>query len=313
MDGPVYHIPALCREAVDLLMTDPGGSYVDGTVGGGGHAWEICSRLQGPGRLLCLDADDEALASARERLAPFTGRTVFARSNFRLLRHVLEDTGWTQVHGILLDLGVSSHQLDAVERGFTFRGDERLDMRMDRRGPVSAWDVVNSYDERRLAGIIHEYGEERNARRIARLIVERRPVETTGALRDVVAVVTPDRFLNKSLARVFQALRIEVNGELDSLRAVLADATDLLLPGGRIVVIAYHSLEDRIVKEFFREGSTVHWTPGVPVMPGTEPEPPLVLLTRKPVVPADSEIEGNPRARSAKMRAAERRHVATER
>jgi len=260
VNGAVYHIPALCREAVDLLMTDTGGSYVDGTVGGGGHAWEICSRLQGPGRLLCLDADDEALASARSRLAGFADRTSFIRHNFRFLRDALQASGWTAVHGILLDLGVSSHQIDAVERGFTFRGDERLDMRMDRRQALSAWDVVNTYEERALADVIYQYGEEQNARRIARSIVGRRPVHTTGELRDVVAAFTPDRFLNKSLARVFQALRIEVNGELDSLTTVLRDARDLLAPGGRIVVISYHSLEDRIVKEFFRAVSTVPLT-----------------------------------------------------
>ena len=312
MNGAVYHIPALCREAVDLLMTDTGGSYVDGTVGGGGHAWEICSRLQGPGRLLCLDADDEALASARSRLAGFAERTSFIRHNFRFLRDALQASGWTAVHGILLDLGVSSHQIDAVERGFTFRGDERLDMRMDRRQALSAWDVVNTYEERALADVIYQYGEEQNARRIARSIVGRRPVHTTGELRDVVAAFTPDRFLNKSLARVFQALRIEVNGELDSLTSVLRDARDLLAPGGRIVVISYHSLEDRIVKEFFRAVSTVPFDRDVPMMPGQEPEPEFRLITRKPVVPSEQEINDNPRARSAKMRAAERRYVGTQ-
>ena len=312
MNGTVYHIPALCREAVDLLMTDAGGAYVDGTVGGGGHAAEICSRLQGPGRLLCLDADDEALASARTRLAAFADRTTFVRTNFRFLRDAIQDAGWAGASGILLDLGISSHQIDAVERGFTFRGDERLDMRMDRRQPLSAWDIVNTYDERALADLISKYGEEQNARRIARSIVGHRPVHTTGELRDVVAAFTPDRFLNKSLARVFQALRIEVNGELDSLKAVLADARDLLAPGGRIVVISYHSLEDRIVKEFFRAVSTVPFDRDVPVMPGEEPEPEFRLITRKPVVPTEQEISDNPRARSAKMRAAERRYVGTQ-
>jgi 16S rRNA (cytosine1402-N4)-methyltransferase len=309
---PVYHTPALCREAVDLLMTDAGGSYVDGTVGGGGHAQEICTRLRGHGRLLCLDADDEALTSARTRLAGFAERTFFVRTNFRFLREAMQTEGWTHTLGILLDLGVSSHQIDAVERGFTFRGDERLDMRMDRRQPLSAWDVVNTYDERSLATIIYRFGEEQNARRIARSLAGRRPVNTTGELRDVVAALTPERFLNKSLARVFQALRIEVNGELDSLRTVLADARDLLAPGGRIVVISYHSLEDRIVKDFFRSESTVVWNRDVPMMPGQDPEPLFQALTRKPVVPSDQEISDNPRARSAKMRAAERRYVGTQ-
>jgi 16S rRNA (cytosine1402-N4)-methyltransferase len=312
VNGTVYHIPALCREAVDLLMTDTEGAFVDGTVGGGGHAWEICSRLQGPGRLLCLDADDEALDSARTRLEGFADRVTFVRTNFRHLREAVKTASWPRISGILLDLGISSHQIDAVERGFTFRGDERLDMRMDRRQTSSAWDIVNTYEERALADVISQYGEEQNARRIARSIVGHRPVHTTGELRDVVAAFTPDRFLNKALARVFQALRIEVNGELDSLKTVLADARDLLAPGGRIVVISYHSLEDRIVKEFFRAESTVAFNRDIPMMPGTEPEPEFLLITRKPVVPTEEEISRNPRARSAKMRAVERRHVGTQ-
>jgi 16S rRNA (cytosine1402-N4)-methyltransferase len=296
-----------------MLVTETGGLYVDGTVGGGGHAEEICKRLQGPGRLLCLDADDEALTSARTRLAPFAERTFFVQTNFRFLRNALSRADWTQIHGILLDLGVSSHQLDDPLRGFTFRGDERLDMRMDRRQELTAWELVNTRDEQTVAHLLWEYGEERHARRIARRLVARRPVDTTGALRDVVASAVGGQHLTKSLARVFQALRIAVNGELDSLRSVLADALDFIVPGGRIVVIAYHSLEDRIVKEFFRSESTVPIQRNIPWLPGQEPQPRLRVLTRKPIVPSGEETVQNPRARSAKLRAAERRDVGSQR
>ena len=313
MNAPAYHIPVLCRDAADVLITGTGGMYVDGTVGGGGHAEEICKRLRGSGRLLCLDADEEALSSARMRLAPYAERTQFAQMNFRLLRNALAGTGWTQIHGILLDLGVSSHQLDAPEGGFTFRNDERLDMRMDRRQEVSAWDIVNTRDELALAKLFWEYGEERLSRRIARRLVTQRPVETTGALRNVVASVVKGPHVTKSLARVFQALRIAVNGELESLTSVLNDAMDLLVPGGRIVVISYHSLEDRIVKEFFRSESTVQVRRDIPLLPGQEPIPRLRVLTRKPIVPSPEETVQNPRARSAKMRAAERRDVGSQR
>jgi len=312
LDTPVYHIPVLCREAVDFVVTETGGTYVDGTVGGGGHAEEICSRLRGPGRLLCLDADEEALTSARTRLARFAERTFFVHTNFRNLRAAMAEVGWTRAHGVLLDLGVSSHQLDAPARGFTFREDEQLDMRMDRRQPLTAAELVNTREEQELARLLWEYGEERHARRIARRLVAQRPITTTGALRDVVASAVGGQYLIKSLARVFQALRIAVNGELESLRSVLADAVDCVVPGGRIVVLAYHSLEDRIVKEFFRSESTVQTPRGVPVPPGHEPEPRLHLLTRKPIVPSEEETARNPRARSAKLRAAERRDVGSQ-
>ncbi len=309
MEDPSFHIPVLCREAVDLLITDAQGIYVDGTVGGGGHALEACSRLSGPGRLVCLDADEEALEAARARLARFAERTVFRHRNFRFLRAALEDLSVTRVNGVLLDLGVSSHQLDVPSRGFTFRDDQVLDMRMDRRQGTSARDLVNSLEERELADILWRLGEERFARRIARRIVMQRPVETTGALREAVASVVGQRFLTKSLARVFQALRIAVNQELESLQAVLHDAVGLLSPGGRIVVIAYHSLEDRIVKELFRAESTRPFVRGLPVRDDQGPAPRLRLLTRKPVTPPDAETAQNPRARSARLRAAERMDV----
>jgi len=294
-----------CQEAVDALVTDPGGTYVDGTIGGGGHAQTICARLSGPGLLIGLDADEDALSEARVRLAPAGNRVRFVHANFGDLRSVLDESGIGFFHGLLLDLGVSSYQLDAPVRGFSFREDEPLDMRLDRRAPFTARDLVNERSEWELADILWQYGEERHARRIARRLITARPVETTGALRDVVASVVGRQFLNKSLARVFQALRIEVNAELENLKRVLPEAVRRLHPGGRIVVIAYHSLEDRIVKEFFRSASA----PPESQYPALLPQPtvmvPLRVLTRKPVMPAETETALNPRARSAKMRVAE--------
>jgi 16S rRNA (cytosine1402-N4)-methyltransferase len=307
-----FHIPVLCREAVDALVTDTEGCYVDGTVGGGGHAEEMCLRLQGRGRLICIDADEEALASARARLQPFAARTLFLHTNFGDLGPVLHRTGITRVHGILLDLGVSSHQFDVPERGFSFRGDERLDMRLDRRQHLTAWDLVNNADQDQLADVLHDYGEERQARRIARRIIDGRPVNTTGELKEIIERAVGGQHLTKTLARIFQALRIAVNRELDALQSVLQQAVPVLHPGGRLVVIAYHSLEDRSVKSFFRTEAESGADRHNPFVRGPAAEGRLRLVTRKAVVPSDEEIARNPRARSAKMRVAERTDVGTE-
>jgi 16S rRNA (cytosine1402-N4)-methyltransferase len=296
----------LLQEAVDALVSDPGGTYVDGTIGGGGHAEEICARLSGSGLLIGLDADEDALAEAHVRLAPVGNRVRFAHANFGNLRSVLDEAGVGFFHGLLLDLGVSSHQLDAPARGFSFREDEPLDMRLDRHAPFTAGDLVNGRSEQELADILWQYGEERHGRRIARRLITSRPLRTTGDLRNVVASVVGRQFLNKSLARVFQALRIEVNGELQNLKLVLPEALRRLHPGGRIVVIAYHSLEDRIVKEFFRSASTPPDSHYPALLPQKVAEVPLRVLTRKPVVPQEAETALNPRARSAKMRVAEK-------
>jgi 16S rRNA (cytosine1402-N4)-methyltransferase len=308
-----FHIPVLCREAVEAVLTDPEGCYVDGTVGGGGHAEQLCLRLRGRGRVVCLDADEEALASARARLAPFAERTEFVHANFAELTSALQRAHVTLMHGFLLDLGVSSHQFDIPERGFSFRGDERLDMRLDRRQQLTAWDLVNTADEKDLAAVLWEYGEERESRRIARRVIAARPVNTTGDLRTIVEQTVGGRFLTKSLARVFQALRIAVNQELDNLRSVLAQAVRRTVPGGRLVVISYHSLEDRIVKEVFRGESASPVEQENPFARGPRAEGRLRLVTRKPVTPSEEEIARNPRARSAKMRVAERTDVGTER
>ncbi len=301
-----YHVPVLCEPAVRFLLTDAEGIYVDGTVGGAGHAEAVCVLLRGRGRLIGFDVDDEAIGYAEKLLEPFRERVVLLRANFGALRAELAALGIESITGLLLDLGVSSHQLDEADRGFSFRGDELLDMRMDRRQQFTARDVVNTYDEGALAGVLWKYGEERNSRRIARRIVAARNIERTGALREIVESAVGRRYLTKSLARVFQALRIEVNGELKSLERVLTDGISLLAPGGRLVVISYHSLEDRIVKACFRRESAERLPSGYT---DVLVSPKLRILTRKPVGPDQTEAARNPRSRSAKLRAAEKVHA----
>ncbi len=313
MSPDAFHIPVLCREAVDAVMTDAEGCYVDGTVGGAGHAEEICMRLRGRGRIICLDADADALASAAERLERFREKAEFVRANFGELAGVLQRLEVRHVDGLLLDLGVSSHQIDEPDRGFSFRADRRLDMRLDQRQQTTAWDLVNGAEEGILAGLLREFGEERESRRIARRIVSARPVDTTGQLRDIVEQAVGGRYLTKSLARVFQALRIAVNHELENLRSVLAAGVDALVPGGRLVVISYHSLEDRIVKEYFRDEAQAPVEQRHPFVRGSAAEGRLRPVTRKPVLAGEDEVARNPRARSAKMRVAERTNVGTER
>jgi 16S rRNA (cytosine1402-N4)-methyltransferase len=305
MDHP-YHVPALCAEAVGYLVHDPEQTYVDGTLGGGGHAEAICRMLRGSGRLVCFDADEDALQYAGVRLAGFRDRVHYVHANFRELKRELGVRSIDAIAGLLLDLGMSSHQLDEAARGFSFRSDERLDMRMDRRQTLSAWEVVNSYDERALADVLWKYGEERRSRTIAARIASGRPIATTGDLKRVVASVAGGKFLTKTLARVFQALRIEVNDELSSLARVLQEGVGLLSPGGRIVVISYHSLEDRIVKDFFRKEAAGRIRPAHPYAEELPAVPRLRLLTKKPIGPSAAEARANPRGRSAKLRAAEK-------
>jgi 16S rRNA (cytosine1402-N4)-methyltransferase len=302
----LYHVPVMLDEVVRYLLTDAGGIYVDATVGGGGHAEAICNRLNAAGRLICFDVDEKAIELSRARLRRFQEHVSMVHSNFGNLKTDLEPIVAGRIHGLLLDLGVSSFQLDEGSRGFSFRVDERIDMRMDRRQLLGGWDVVNTYEEKALARILWEYGEERNSRRLAKRIVEGRPVHTTGALSHIVEVTAGKRFLTKTLARVFQAIRIEVNSELENLKTVLTDSIDLLAFGGRIVVISYHSLEDRVVKSILKE-EAVRTTPSVNMYVANEKGPHrLRLLTKKPVRPTTSEVQRNPRSRSARMRAAER-------
>jgi 16S rRNA (cytosine1402-N4)-methyltransferase len=300
----MFHAPVLCEEAVAFLNISGSRTYVDGTVGGGGHAAVICGRLAGGGRLICVDRDEQAVAAARARLAAYAASVSFVHAPFGTLPDRLAALGIGRIAGLLLDLGVSSHQLDDGARGFTFRADAPLDMRMDARQGVSALEVVNGYTPEHLADILWRYGEERFSRRIARRICERRPVRTTGELREAVSSVIGGAHAVKSLARVFQAIRIEVNGELDQLERLLAATPAMLEEGGRLVVITYHSLEDRIVKDFMRRESTP--APGQAFLPVVAGPVRFRQVTKKAVVPAAGEVERNPRARSAKMRVAER-------
>lgn len=301
-----YHTPVLLRESLEHLVTDPGGVYVDATLGGGGHTESLLARLKPPGRVVAFDQDDDAIAEVERRLPQSADRLTMRHSNFADLVSELHTIGLDAVDGILLDLGVSSHQLDDPIRGFSFRNDERLDMRMDRRSGRTAFDVVNLSDEAELVRIIREYGEERRARHIVRAIIRSRPITTTTALAALVEAQTPGPMATKSLARVFQALRIEVNRELEHLRRCLADTPSVLRSGGRLVVISYHSLEDRIVKEFLRERASDRIPSGTKFLPDRLRIPEFRLLTRKPLRASAAEQQANPRARSAKLRAAER-------
>jgi 16S rRNA (cytosine1402-N4)-methyltransferase len=304
-----YHTPVLLSEALQFLITRSDGVYVDGTVGGGGHAEGILERLDAQGKLIALDADDDALRASGDRLRKFGTRLLLRKSTFGNLTSTLNELKVSSIDGLLLDLGVSSHQLDDASRGFSFQTDSRIDMRMDTTQVFDAGEVVNRYSEGELAEMISTYGEERHARRIARAIVRERSrgeLITTGAVRNAVGSAVTGGFLAKTLARVFQAIRIEVNRELDQLRTVLAEAPRLLRRGGRLVVISYHSLEDRLVKEALRQASATSVPSGNLLVPDTVVVPTFRLLTRKPVTASEAEQWTNPRARSAKLRAAEK-------
>ena len=300
-----YHVPVLRDEAIEFLIADPSGTYVDATVGGGGHAEGICKLLEGTGRLICSDADKDAIEFSRKRLAQFGERITFVSSNFRNLKAELQTLQVNEISGLLLDLGVSSFQLDEPTKGFSYRSDGRIDMRMDRSQLHTGWDVVNTYSEQELADVIYKFGEERNSRRIARKIGASRPIDTTRQLSAVIESATRGKFVTETLVRVFQAIRIDVNGELKNLERVLHDSLDVLSPGGRIVVLSYHSLEDRIVKEFFKEESRDRIPSGNKYTPDRVAVPRLRILTKKPIRAGADEVARNPRSRSAKMRVAE--------
>jgi len=308
VSGP-YHIPVLRDEVIHFLITKPDGVYVDGTLGGAGHAEGIAEKIYPHGTLIGIDADADAHVAARDRLRRFSASVVLVHDNNANIQSILHTHNFPAIHGLFLDLGVSSFQLDEGSKGFSFRTDDTLDMRLDRRQRLNAAIVINSYSEEKLADIFWNYGEERNSRKIARAIVERRNVksiEMSGELADIVAQKVPGQFQTKSLARIFQALRIEVNNELESLSRTLHDALALLAGGGRIVVISYHSLEDRIVKDFFRDHSATSIPSGHKLVPDLPATPTLKVLTKKPIVASPEEQRVNPRSRSAKMRVAER-------
>lgn len=296
-----YHVPALLKESVDGLNVQPNGTYVDVTFGGGGHSREIMRRLGKEGHLLAFDQDMDAYINKIE-----DARFIFVHSNFRYLRNFLHYYDVEEIDGLLADLGVSSHHFDDESRGFSFRFDGELDMRMNRNAALKASDVLNDYTESKLADIFYVYGEMRNARLIARAIVKERmvaPINTVQRFLDVLKPFVGKDKEKKDLARIFQALRIEVNDEMDTLRKLLYDAVKVLKPGGRIAILTYHSLEDRIVKNFFKtgnfEGKLEKDFYGNPIVP-------LRLVNNKVIVASDEEVEANPRARSAKLRIAEK-------
>ena len=296
----MYHKSVLLEESIAALAIRPGGIYVDATYGGGGHARAILDQMQG-GKLVAFDQDEEAILNRID-----DPRLVMVNNNFRFLRNFLKLHHASPVDGILADLGISSHQIDQPDRGFSTRFDGVLDMRMDRKKKQTAKDIVNHYSEENLGNLFFSYGEIRNARKLASRIVEARkikPVETTGALKEIANTCAERGKEFKYQAQIFQALRIEVNEEMDALREFLKQAAQALKPQGRLVVIAYHSLEDKLVKNYFRSGN----------FEGTVEKDfygnviaPLKVVTRKAIVPADLEIEENNRSRSAKLRVAEK-------
>ena len=307
------HVPVLVEEVLGFLCPQPGGVLVDATLGEGGHAQALLERIGGEGCLIGLDRDQQALEIAQSRLQRFGEAVALWHSDFSCLGEVLEEMDVEYVDGILLDLGVSSLQLEKAERGFSFRRPGRLDMRMDTSQELDAWKVVNRYEERELARIIREYGEERWSSRIAGSIAvqrERAPIDTTDRLAEIVKESIPAAARRRGghpARRTFQALRLEVNGELQALQKVLPQALSLLSSGGRIAVISYHSLEDRMVKRFFAaHGSRCSCPPEVHKC-GCGATEPLRILTQRPARPSPEEVARNPRARSAKLRAAEKR------
>ena len=302
-DYEVFHTPVMVESVLDNLVTDPSGLYVDGTLGGGGHAEAILEYLDEHGQLLGMDRDEEAVVWSKRRLARYGDRIRFFHETFGNMGIAFSSY---RIDGCLLDLGVSSHQLDAVERGFSYQSDGPLDCRMDRTMKTDVKTIVNAYSADALADMIYMYGEERASRRIGRAIVEARKearIETTADLARIVRRVTPQRWQNKTLSRVFQGLRIFINQEMEQLRSALLDAYDLLKPGGRLVVISYHSLEDRMVKRFFR-GETPSFRADEETFPLQDVN--LGVLTKRAIRPSDEEIGRNPRSRSARLRAAEK-------
>ncbi|MCR4960229.1 MAG: 16S rRNA (cytosine(1402)-N(4))-methyltransferase RsmH [Lachnospiraceae bacterium] len=302
------HRSVLLQECIEGLHIRPDGIYVDGTLGGGGHSYEIVRRLSDKGRLIGIDQDDAAIAAAGERLKGFAGQVMIIRSNYCNMVSELAKLGITSVDGVILDLGVSSYQLDDAERGFTYREDAPLDMRMDRRQAKTARDVVNLYSEMELYRIIRDYGEDRFAKNIAKHIVSaraERTIETTGELIHIIKAAIPARVRESGghpAKRTFQAIRIEVNAELDVLRNSLESMIDLLRDGGRICVITFHSLEDRIVKNIFRTAQDPCTCPkSFPVCVCGKRSKGRVI-TRKPIIPSAAEQEENPRSKSAKLR-----------
>ena len=307
------HIPVLFDECIEALDIKEDGIYVDGTVGGAGHSEQIAKRLKESGRLICIDRDSDAIEAAGKRLEPYKDRVNIVKSNYSDIKKIIKEQGITHVDGILLDLGVSSHQIDSPERGFSYMTDAPLDMRMDKDAPLDAKTVVNTYSEAELYRIIRDYGEDRFAKNIAKHICierEKSPIETTGQLKETVSRAIPMKVQKTGgnpAMRTFQAIRIEVNDELEGLKKALGDCMDVLSDGGRLAVITFHSLEDRIVKNEFRTAQNpCTCPPDFPVcVCGKVPKG--KVMTNKPVTAGEEELKRNTRSHSAKLRVFERR------
>lgn len=305
------HYSVLLDETIENLNIKPDGTYMDGTLGGAGHAYHVCERLGEAGRFYGIDQDGDAIEAASKRLEPFGDKVTVIRSNYRYARERLAEIGVTYVDGIVLDLGVSSYQLDTIERGFSYKYDTRLDMRMDDRQTLSAMEIVNEYPEMELFRIIRDYGEDQFAKNIAKHIVKARaeaPIETTGQLNEVIKAAIPAKMRQNGhpSKKTFQAIRIECNHELDVLKESLDGFIDMLNPGGRLCIITFHSLEDRIVKSAFKKAENPCICP---------PEFPVCtcgqvskgrVISKKPILPSDTELEENSRSKSAKLRVFER-------
>ncbi len=306
------HVPILLNECIENLNIRDGGIYVDCTVGGAGHSREIAKRI-GNGRLICFDQDKTALNVARERLSEYGDKVSFVKDNFKNIKQDLKGLGIEKVDGILMDIGVSSYQIDEDKRGFSYMHDAPLDMRMDESNPISAKDIVNTYSKEDLERIIYEYSEEKWAKRIAEFICQERaikPIDTTFELVDVIEKAIPKKVrMNQkghSAKKTFQAIRIEVNKELEVLKEAVGDCIDLLNPKGRLCIITFHSLEDKICKDIFKERQRgCICPPEIPVCICNH-KPEIKIITKKPIEPSKEELEKNSRARSAKLRVAEK-------
>lgn len=306
------HISVLLDETVDSLNIKPNGTYVDGTLGGGGHSLEICKRLGDGGRLIGIDQDMDAIKAATERLSDYSDKVTIVHSNYQDIDSVLKGLAIGGVDGIILDLGVSSYQLDNVDRGFTYREDTPLDMRMDQSSTMTARDIVNDYSEEDLFHVIRDYGEDSFAKNIAKHIVRARkekPIETTGELNEIIKAAIPAKMRQGTghpSKKTFQAIRIELNKELEVLENSLDKMIELLNPGGRLSIITFHSLEDRIVKNIFRKNmNPCTCPPGFPVCVCGK-APTGKVITRKPIIPSSEELEDNKRAKSSKLRVFEK-------
>lgn len=304
----IIHVPVLLSETIDLLITDKSGTYFDATLGFGGHSEAILRKLDSSGKLIATDVDDNAFNYCKEKFKN-DKRVSLYKFNFSMVDVIAKIESVTGFDGILADLGVSSFQLDKPDAGFTFRTETELDLRMDKTKKQTAADIVNELSEDELSEIFRDFGEERNHKKIARTIIkarENKKIKTTIDLKEIIGAITPPNYLTKTLTRIFQALRIYVNDELNMLKEFLVRSVDVLKPGGRLVIISYHSLEDRIVKDFFRSESVTTLSPKEDPYGLQKKSARLKILTKKPILPGREEIIRNRRARSAKLRAAER-------